>query len=330
VRFSKAALRRSKGIQQATAVSSGVYAKAADLAALETAARDFSFLTRQPIRSLLSGRHGSRVRGRGLAFEELRLYVPGDDTRTMDWRVTARTGKPYVRVYTEEKDRPCLFLVDQRINMFFGTKRSMKSVAAAEIAALGAWRALHDDDRVGGLVFNDGRIDDVRPHRSREAVMRLLETIAAQNGELRSDSGVPRTPSQLDAALDAAARAAGHGYLVVVVSDFDGQSAATRDLLLRLSLHNDVIAILVYDPFLVNLPPSGDLVVSNGELQVELGLERGRTRQSLLDFSSERGKEILSWQSDIGVPVLPISAAEETAPQLRRLLGLAAASRRQR
>ena len=121
---------------------------------------------------------------------------------------------------------------------------------------------------------------------------------------------------------------AGHGYLIVVVSDFDGQSAATRDLLLRLSLHNDVIGILVYDPFLMNLPASGDLVVSNGELQVELGLEHGKTRRSILDFASERGKEVLSWQADIGVPVLPISAAEETAPQLRRLLGLAAAGRR--
>jgi len=76
-------------------------------------------LPRQPVHSLLSGRHGSRVRGRGLAFEELRQYLPGDDIRTMDWRVTARTGSPFVRVYTEEKDRPALFVVDQRISMFF-------------------------------------------------------------------------------------------------------------------------------------------------------------------------------------------------------------------
>ena len=74
--------------------------------------------------SLLSGRHGSRVAGRGLAFEELRQYLPGDDIRTIDWRVTARTGKPFVRVYTEEKDRPGSDRVDQRINMFFGYARA--------------------------------------------------------------------------------------------------------------------------------------------------------------------------------------------------------------
>ena len=95
---------------------------------------DFHFRPRQPVHSLLAGRHASRLRGRGLAFEELRPYLPGDDIRTMDWHVTARTGKPHVRVYTEEKDRPVLLVVDQRQNMFFGSKRAMKSVAAAEAA----------------------------------------------------------------------------------------------------------------------------------------------------------------------------------------------------
>src|SRR5262249_8656441 len=156
--------------------------------------------------SLLSGRHGSRIRGRGLAFEELRRYLPGDDVRAIDWRVTARTTKPVVRVYSEEKDRPALVVVDQRINMFFGPRRAMKSVAAAETAALVAWRALAQGDRVGGLVFDDARIDEVRPQRSRAAVVRLLETIATRNAALRADATAPFTPGQLDAALAAASR----------------------------------------------------------------------------------------------------------------------------
>ena len=88
--------------------------------------------------SILAGRHASRLRGRGLNFEEIRRYLPGDDTRNMDWKVTARMRKPHVRVYTEERDRPCLLVVDQRQSMFFGTRRCMKSVAAAEVAALAA------------------------------------------------------------------------------------------------------------------------------------------------------------------------------------------------
>ena len=91
--------------------------------------------------SVLSGRYASRLRGRGLNFEEIRRYLPGDDVRTMDWKVTARTRSPHVRVYTEEKDRAVLLIVDQRINMFFGTRDKLKSVTAAELAALGAWRA---------------------------------------------------------------------------------------------------------------------------------------------------------------------------------------------
>jgi uncharacterized protein (DUF58 family) len=327
--LSLAALHRSKGIRHPRSaepgMSAGVYATAGDLAALKHAARDFSLLPRQPIHSLLSGRHGSRVRGRGLAFEELRQYFPGDDIRTMDWRVTARARKPFVRVYAEEKDRPALFLVDQRINMFFGTRRAMKSVAAAEAAALGAWRVLEQGDRVGGFVFNDERIDEMRPHRSSAAVMRFLETLAAQNALLRADSPAQRNRAQLDAALDAAVEVADHDHLVVIASDFDGHGPRTRDLLIRLSTHNDVLAVLVYDPFLVELPTSLELIVSDGELQVEL---RHGARKSVLDYAHGYGRAILAWEKEIGVPVLPLSAAEETAPQIRRLLGQAAERRR--
>ena len=103
---------------------------------LKSEARGFSFLPRQPVSSLLAGRHASRLRGRGLAFEELRHYNQGDDVRTIDWKATARLRSPQVRVYSEERERPVLLVVDQRRPMFFGSRRAMKSVAAAEITAL--------------------------------------------------------------------------------------------------------------------------------------------------------------------------------------------------
>ena len=119
---------------------SNIFVDPKDLIALQFQATGFSFLPRQPVHSVLSGRHGSRLRGRGLDFEELRHYRTGDDIRTMDWKVTARMRKPHVRVFTEERDRPVLLVVDQRISMFFGSRRCMKSVAAAEAAALGSYR----------------------------------------------------------------------------------------------------------------------------------------------------------------------------------------------
>ena len=97
----------------------GVYVQLDELVRLQYKASGFSFLPNQPIHSVLSGRHASKLRGRGLNFEELRDYLPGDDTRNIDWKVTARTGTPYVRVYTEEKDRTVWLLIDQRVSMFF-------------------------------------------------------------------------------------------------------------------------------------------------------------------------------------------------------------------
>ncbi|MDM0111079.1 DUF58 domain-containing protein [Variovorax sp. J22R133] len=299
----------------------GVHVDAGALASLEFAARDFHFMPRQPVHSVLAGRHASKVRGRGLEFEELRPYLPGDDIRSMDWRVTARTGQPYVRVYSEEKDRPVLLLVDQRMNMFFGTRRAMKSVTAAEAAALVAWRVLADGDRVGGLVFGDEDFSDLRPQRSRDAVLQLLGEVARRNQLLRADAPAGRGSDQLNKALLHAARVAHHDHLVVVISDFDGHDAMTRDLLTRIAARNDLLAVIVHDPFMSELPPSGDLVVSDGELQVELGFGHDAVRRGITGFVDARSRELFDWRHLIGVPVLPLSAGEETAPQLRRLLG---------
>src|SRR5262249_54987614 len=149
----RASLREGSMSQSHTAL--GVYASVEQLVALKSRARGFSFLPRQPVHSLLAGRHASRLRGRGLNFDEIRRYQPGDDIRQIDWKVTARTRKTHSRVYTEERERTTLLLVDQRLSMFFGSVRSMKSVTAAEAAALAAWRVLSQQDRVGAVVFND-------------------------------------------------------------------------------------------------------------------------------------------------------------------------------
>ena len=157
-----------------TANMPGVYVSLDDLLALEYRGRKVSFLPRQPVRSLLSGRFASRMRGRGLNFEEIRDYRPGDDVRSIDWKVTARLQKPHIRVFNEERDRQALLVVDQRLSMFFGSRRAMKSVAAAEAAAIGAWRVLGAGDRVGAIVFDDRELTEFRPRRSRSTVLQIL------------------------------------------------------------------------------------------------------------------------------------------------------------
>jgi uncharacterized protein (DUF58 family) len=299
----------------------GAYTELDSLVALQFKAGGFTLRHNQSVHSLLFGRRVSHVRGRGLDFEELRGYVAGDDVRSIDWHVTARMQKPYVRVYSEERERPTMLVVDQRINMFFGSRVSMKSVVAAETAALAAWRALHQGDRVGTLIFNDSATEEVPMRRSRATVLRVLDRILFQNHQLRADSSSQSQPQRLNDVLISVARICHHDALILIASDFDGANQATRDLLMHLSRSNDVICCLTYDPLAVTMPPSEQLVVSDGELQVELQLGREDVRRNILDASDKRMRSILSWQHELGIPVLQLSTAEDVPQQFRRLLG---------
>ena len=223
---------------------SQVYTSLRDLARLRYKARGFSYLPRQPIGSLLAGRKRSRLRGRGLDFDELRHYRPGDDIRTMDWRVTNRTGKPHVRVYREERDRPVFLVVDQRLSMFFGSQSRMKSVVAAEVAALTAWRVTSVGDRVGAIIFNDSKRHESRPARSSPRVMGRLGELTRMNQALSVDTQLGGGEHALNGALQLLERSIGHDYLVIVISDFHGWNDATLSSLRRLSQHNDVVCDL--------------------------------------------------------------------------------------
>jgi len=288
---------------------------------LEGRARALRFLPQQPSRSALNGRHASRLRGRGLNFEELRDYLPSDDIRSMDWKVTARTGKPHVRVFTEERDRPALIVLDQRMSMFFGSVLNMKSVTAAECAALSAFRILDQGDRVGGIVFGDETIAEIRPQRSRKTLDRFLKAIAEANALLRADA--PNvTPVGLNQVLAAVNRIAPRNHLILVYSDFDVIDAQTRRLISGISKHNDLILGLVTDPSADDALPGMKLVISDGELQAEIDTADSTTYQSLRKVSEGRLAEILDWKRALGVPVLPLSSAEDSLTQMRRLMGL--------
>jgi uncharacterized protein (DUF58 family) len=303
-------------------LDAGVYVDFEQLVALEQKGRKVSLLPRQPVHSLLSGRYASRMRGRGLNFEEIRDYRTGDDVRSIDWKVTARLQSPHVRVFNEERDRQGLLVVDQRLSMFFGTRRAMKSVTAAEIAAVVAWRILNAGDRVGGIVFNDHVIEEVRPRRSRRIVLQYLSKLVAQNQALGVGRGITRDPTMVNRAVDRIRRVAPHDATVVIFSDFDGADEATRQAVAALAAHNTVIAVLVHDPSQSELPAAGRMTVTDGELQIALDVAHGTTRQNILDMSKTRLRNVFEWTRDFGIPVLPLSTAEEPVNQLHHLLGL--------
>lgn len=300
---------------------SNVYVSLKELMALEPAARGLSFSARQPLSSILAGQHGSRLRGRGLNFEELRRYLPGDDLRQLDWRASMRFGKPYVRTYSEERDRPALIIVDQRMGMFFGSTRSFKSVVAANLAALSAWVVYQAGDRVGGIVFSDKRIDSVRPLRSRSRIQALCAQVVARNNELSAVTPEVQAAGKLNEALHLALSVASHDYLICIISDFAGADEQTLRLLRALAAHNDVIATLVYDSLALNLPTKGNLVVTQGELQLELPAGNRQLHKPLSEFFSGRLADVAGLLRRSQLPLLSINTGDELMPQLRRELG---------
>jgi uncharacterized protein (DUF58 family) len=299
----------------------GVYSNLDDLIRIQFKARNFSFLPQQPVASVLSGRYASRLRGRGLNFEEIRRYLPGDDIRTMDWKVTARTRSPHVRVYTEEKDRAILLVVDQRINMFFGTRDKLKSVTAAELAALGAWRAVAVGDRIGAVIFNDAELFDIQPQRSQKTVMSILGNVVQMNHALRADTQVEPNAGMLNRALEKALQLVPHDGLIVMISDFFGVDEQTERLTARMAEHNDVLALLVHDP--IRLQPAGERVtVSDGSLQMEIDFANKHVREKLAENYREEQEHITRFLNRLAAPLLMVSNQGDVVDQVRRLLGV--------
>ena len=301
--------------------SDDIYTNLGALMRLRYSARGFSYLPRQPVRSLLSGRKRSRLRGRGLDFDELRHYRPGDDIRTMDWRVTNRTGKPHVRVYTEERDRPVIVMVDQRLPMFFGSQRKMKSVVAAEVAALTAWRVLAVGDRVGAILFNDGDIVEARPTRNDRRVIGWLGTLAGMNNDLTVAPRRRSNPAGLTDALHLLERSIGHDFLVVLISDFYGWNDEALSSICRINRHNDIICAMVYDPLERDISGASKLVVSDGRYQLEIDPARqdlGRKFEASFESSYAHVQGELRRHH---IPVLPVDTANPVTRQLQEKLG---------
>ena len=297
-----------------------IYVDLKSLMAFEHQARGFSFLPRQPLHSVLSGKHGSRLRGRGLNFEELRHYRPGDDIRTMDWKVTNRTGKPHVRTYTEERERTVVLLIDQRQNMFFGSRDRMKSVVAAEAAALSAWRVRGAGDRVGAVVFNDERISQVRPHRSERNVMEICHQVCAMNHALHAEA-LPDPQVHLNDALARALRICAHDGLLVLISDMSGWNDRSLTLLKRHSVHNDALVALVYDPLEAEFADTRSLVVSDGRLQIEVSAARNDLRARFTQAYTRAFEALCASLARYDIPVLQLNTTEPVPGQVRRAMG---------
>lgn len=298
-----------------------IHTSFAHLKQLQGKAKSIRFLGRQQAKSILSGRHASRIRGRGLSFEELRDYRAGDDIRTIDWRVTARTGKPHIRVYTEEKDKAAILIVDQRLSMFFGSVHNMKSVTASEIASLIAYSLFAQGDRIGGVLFNDHTVANFKPSKQPASLEYFIKQISAFNCLLHVDQIYKNPAMHLNQPLKAANRLVSHDQLIFVISDFSEVDEQTHQYLAQMARHNTVILCLITDSLTQTLPKNVSINVSDGISQMQLNTHNKKVHRELISTFTKRVEQIKGWQSESNLTVIPFCASEDTFEQLKAALG---------
>lgn len=298
---------------------SDVFVSLQDLLKMEHYARNFSFLAKkQKVRSVLGGKHSSKLRGRGLDFEEVRNYVAGDDIRNIDWKVTARTRKTHSKVFSEEKEKPALIFVDQSKTMFFGSQRKTKSVVAAELAALAAFRVLKEGDRVGGIVFGNEGFDIIFPKRDRKNILRFLEKIVERNHQLKNHSEL-KFEEQLKDMLGKMRNIVTHDFLVVIISDFQRYSPEVIKSIKLLSQHNDVILAKIFDPMERDIPAI-KLVAGDGKKQILIDGENIKLRQN---FKEGFEKDYTGFEAQMKkhrIPLMLIDTISDVDEQLKEIL----------
>ena len=274
------------------------------------------------VNSLQTGAYVSHFRGRGMEFDESRPYQPGDDPRSIDWRVTARSTTAYTKLFREERERPVLVVVDLRANMHFATRGCFKSVNASRAAALLSWAAHHRGDRLGGLIFGDTTHRELKPRLGRQAALRFLHELAEH-----PDWGTRQVRGDIDGegplrqAMASLRRVARPGSLVVVLSDFLGFDRSSQSYLSSVARHNEVLAVFLNDPLERQLPPPGRyrIVADDDELAIDTYAKAARDeyRQAFL----QRSAELEQFCQRYGVHLLPLSTEDDPVTALQTALG---------
>ena len=266
----------------------------------------------------LSGNHSSFLRGRGMDYSEVRQYQAGDDIRSMDWRVTARTGKAHVKVFHEEKERPVLLLCDLRAGMQFGSQRALKSVLAADITALISWASLQAGDRVGAFLFTDQQELNLRPQPGRKAILHLIRKLASLGTSQPADAS-----SRLQQVLRHLRRVARPGTRIYIVSDWSGFDEECQQHLYHISRHSDLVAIHISDPLEKELPPPGVYPIEDGQQHLLLNSVSANNREQYRQAYESRLVDLQRQLLNLRIPLIQLSTADPNPfPTLRSGLGL--------
>ena len=292
-----------------SATRSPVRVGLADLLRLRAAGESIR-LTAPRIRAVAAGGHLSPYKGRGVEFDESRLYQAGDDLRTMDWRVTARTGKPHTKVFREERNRPVFVWLDLRRPMLFATRGAYKGVRAADMAALIAWSAVANGDRLGGLVFSESEHHELRPSLGLRAALRFLQKIATDSFW---DPAALESSIEADAehALLRLTRVARPGSLIFLLSDFRQLGGDAERHLRKLAGHCELFLVQFYDPVEAELPPPGRYRIQSGGRSFSIETGNAAMRARYHDRFEARRDRLRALARFRGVHVIECATTDE-------------------
>ncbi len=235
----------------------------------------------------LSGAHHSRLKGRGMEFDEVRMYQAGDAISSIDWKVTARKNAPHIKLFREERERPLLLCLDYRPTMLFATRGRLKAVQASHMAALLAWSGISKGDRLGGLIFSADGHEEMRPARGNKAVLHWLDR-CCHASVWSQGRGMQAPVDALYQSLLRLRRLARPGTTVIILSDFRGLNDACKQQLLWLARHCQCLLCWLYDPLEKHLPEANQYHIHDGVQHFVMDAADGRLQTQVQHDFTQR------------------------------------------
>jgi uncharacterized protein (DUF58 family) len=285
-----------------------LYPRLDDLLELRHQAHTLGLPSHHLVNSTFAGLYASVFRGAGVNFEEVREYREGDDIRYMDWKVTARTNEPHLKIFREERERSVVLCVDKGPHMQFGTRGTFKAVQAARAAALIGWAASRLNDRVGGLVFGDPKagLQHFRPSRGRRALWQLLRTLTEPGTEQ------DRSIDCLGEALQRATSGLPTGSLVFVIADLNRDAMVLERVLGNLTQRNSVVLIPIDDPADWEIPAMGLATFSgtDGSL-IEIDTDDPAAQRAYARAWNVRRNLLTAIAHRLHIVIMPVSTQDE-------------------
>jgi uncharacterized protein (DUF58 family) len=280
--------------------------------------RQLEIRTRRMVNDSMSGAYHSVFKGRGMDFDEVREYSPGDEVRTIDWNVTARAGRPFVKKFTEERELTIFLVVDISASGNFGSAAMSKRDLAAELASVLAFSAIRNSDKVGLLLYTDRIERYLPPKKGRRHVLRVVRDILYHEPQGKGTDSVK--------ILDVVNHVLHRRAVVFLISDFEtaddpvAARAQLRRAVRQTNRRHDLIAVHIEDPREKELPNVGIVALEDAETGeiVELDTGRASVRKRFKEISLERGRKLKSDFRAEGIDTLQLQTDSPYIPALQR------------